>query len=55
MPLPGGVDTGSHPYEVKRVFENVLDLVPQSQCRVNDVPVGRITEIRLVNWNAEVT
>ena len=26
MPLPGGVDTGKHPYEVKMVFENVLDL-----------------------------
>ncbi|WP_289849406.1 MCE family protein [Actinoallomurus spadix] len=55
MPLPGGIDTGSDPYDVKIVFSNVLDLVPQSQCRVNDVPVGRITKIRLVNWNAEVT
>ncbi|MEV5710978.1 MCE family protein [Actinoallomurus sp. NPDC052274] len=55
MPLPGGIDTGSDPYDVKIVFSNVLDLVPQSQCRVNDVPVGRITRIRLVNWNAEVT
>jgi phospholipid/cholesterol/gamma-HCH transport system substrate-binding protein len=55
MPLPGGIDTGSDPYDVKMVFSNVLDLVPQSQCRVNDVPVGRITDIRLVNWRAEVT
>jgi phospholipid/cholesterol/gamma-HCH transport system substrate-binding protein len=55
MPLPGGVDTGSHPYEVKMVFENVLDLVPQSQCRVNDVPVGMVTKIDLVDWKAVVT
>ena len=55
LPLPGGVDTGSHPYEVKIVFENVLDLVPQSQCRVNDVPVGMVTKIRLVDWKAVVT
>jgi phospholipid/cholesterol/gamma-HCH transport system substrate-binding protein len=55
LPLPGGVDTGSNPYEVKMVFENVLDLVPQSQCRVNDVPVGMVTKIDLVNWKAVVT
>ncbi|MFL6055302.1 MAG: MCE family protein [Actinoallomurus sp.] len=55
LPLPGGIDTGSDPYDVKIVFSNVLDLVPQTQCRVNDVPVGRITAIRLVNWRAEVT
>lgn len=55
LPLPGGVDTGSHPYEVRMVFENVLDLVPQSQCRVNDVPVGMVTKINLVDWKAVVT
>jgi phospholipid/cholesterol/gamma-HCH transport system substrate-binding protein len=55
MPLPGGIDTGSDAYDVKIVFSNVLDLVPQSQCRVNDVPVGKVTRIRLVNWRAEVT
>ncbi len=55
LPLPGGVDTGSNPYDVKMVFENVLDLVPQSQCRVNDVPVGKVTKIDLVNWKAVVT
>jgi phospholipid/cholesterol/gamma-HCH transport system substrate-binding protein len=55
LSLPGGVDTGSHPYEVKMVFENVLDLVPQSQCRVNDVPVGMVTKIDLVDWKAVVT
>jgi phospholipid/cholesterol/gamma-HCH transport system substrate-binding protein len=55
LPLPGGVDTGSHPYDVKMVFDNVLDLVPQSQCRVSDVPVGKVTKIDLVNWHAVVT
>src|SRR4029078_8038801 len=55
LPLPGGVDTGSHPYDVKMVFDNVLDLVPQSQCRVSDVPVGKVTKIDLVNWPAVVT
>lgn len=55
MPLPGGVNTGSDAYDVKIVFENVLDLVPQSQCRVNDVPVGKVTKVDLVNWKAVVT
>jgi phospholipid/cholesterol/gamma-HCH transport system substrate-binding protein len=55
LPLPGGVDTGANPYDVKLVFENVLDLVPQSQCRVGDVPVGKVTKIDLVNWKAVVT
>jgi phospholipid/cholesterol/gamma-HCH transport system substrate-binding protein len=55
LPLPGGVNTGTGSYDVKMVFENVLDLVPQSQCRVNDVPVGKVTKIDLVNWKAEVT
>ncbi|WP_433176436.1 MCE family protein [Actinoallomurus sp. CA-150999] len=55
LPLPGGINTGSDPYDVKMVFSNVLDLVPRSQCRVDDVPVGQVTKIRLVNWNAEVT
>jgi phospholipid/cholesterol/gamma-HCH transport system substrate-binding protein len=55
LPLPGGVDTGPNAYDVKMVFENVLDLVPQSQCRVNDVPVGKVTRIDLVDWKAVVT
>lgn len=55
LPLPGGINTGSHPYKVKIHFDDVLDLVPQSQCRVNDVPVGNVTKIVLVNWQAEVT
>ncbi len=55
LPLPGGVDTGSDAYDVKMVFENVLDLVPQSQCRVNDVPVGMVTKIDLQSWRAVVT
>jgi phospholipid/cholesterol/gamma-HCH transport system substrate-binding protein len=55
LPLPGGVDTGSDPINVKMVFDNVLDLVPQSECRVNDVPVGMVTKIDLVDWKAVVT
>jgi len=55
LPLPGGPDTGSNPYEVKIEFTNVLDLVPQSTCKVNDVSVGKVTDIKLQGWHAEVT
>ncbi|MQY04058.1 MCE family protein [Actinomadura macrotermitis] len=57
LPLPGGADVGDHPYTVKAQFANVLNLVPQSAVRVNDVAVGRVTKVALPagGWNAEVT
>ena len=54
-PLPGGPDLGRHPYRVRAQFVNVLDLVPQSAVRVNDVPVGRVEKIELDGWTARVT
>jgi phospholipid/cholesterol/gamma-HCH transport system substrate-binding protein len=53
-PLPGGADLGSHPYHVLIDFSDVLDLVPQSSVKVNDVSVGKVESVRLVGWNAEV-
>lgn len=44
FPLPGGVGGG---YEVKVEFTDVLDLVPQSAVKVNDVTVGSVKEIEL--------
>jgi phospholipid/cholesterol/gamma-HCH transport system substrate-binding protein len=56
MPLPGGADLGDNPYTVRAQFQNVRDLVPQAAVKVNDVAVGRVTEIRLPqgSWTAEV-
>lgn len=45
--LPGGADLGSHPYTVVIYFDNVLDLVPQSSVKVNDVAVGRVESVSL--------
>jgi phospholipid/cholesterol/gamma-HCH transport system substrate-binding protein len=45
--LPGGADLGSHPYTVTIYFGDVLDLVPQSAVKVNDVAVGKVESIRL--------
>ncbi|CAM3647966.1 MCE family protein [Kibdelosporangium persicum] len=57
LPLPGGADLGDHPYTVKAQFRDVLDLVPQSGVKVNEVPVGRVEAITLApdGWTAEVT
>ncbi|GAA0962313.1 MCE family protein [Actinocorallia libanotica] len=55
IPLPGGPDLGDDPYEVKIHFANVLDLVPQSTVKVNDVSVGRVEKIELDGWQARVT
>ena len=46
-PLPGGADLGDHPYRITAQFADVLDLVPQAAVKVNDVPIGRVDEIRL--------
>jgi phospholipid/cholesterol/gamma-HCH transport system substrate-binding protein len=45
--LPGGADVGDHPYSVTIYFSNVLDLVPQSAVKVNDVAVGRVESVAL--------
>lgn len=59
LPLPGGPDLGSNPKTVKIEFANVLDLVPQSAVKVNDVSVGKVDKIDLAGgrggWHAVLT
>lgn len=57
LPLPGGADLGEHPYRVVADFADVLDLVPHAAVRVNNVPVGRVSNIELPagSWTARVT
>lgn len=57
IPLPGGADVGANPIEMKIHFRDVLDLVPQTHVKINEVAVGRVEEINLAkdSWNAEVT
>lgn len=47
VPLPGGADLGSHPITISADFDDVLDLVPQSSVKVDNVAVGRVSTIRL--------
>ncbi|MER5945326.1 MCE family protein [Streptomyces sp. NPDC001904] len=58
VPLPGGADLGAHPYTITADMKDVLSLVPQSAVKVNDVAVGRVTDIELAgkdSWTARVT
>jgi len=54
LPLPGGADVGEKPYTVTVYFNDVLDLVPQSAVKVDDVTVGKVEDISLQGYTAEV-
>ena len=54
VPLPGGADTGKNPMKVTLMFRDVLDLVPQSTVKVDDVTVGKVKSIKLKGYVAEV-
>ena len=55
LPLPGGADVGDDPISVEVEFEDVLDLVPQSSVKVNDISVGQVTDVELSGQTATVT
>ena len=54
LPLPGGTDVGDNPITVHVEFADVLDLVPKSTVKVNDVSVGQVTKISLDGYTAKV-
>jgi phospholipid/cholesterol/gamma-HCH transport system substrate-binding protein len=54
LPLPGGAAQGGDVYRVTVEFRDVLDLVPQSAVKVNDVTVGAVDKITLEGWHAQV-
>jgi phospholipid/cholesterol/gamma-HCH transport system substrate-binding protein len=51
LPLPGGEPSGPA-YRITVEFADVLDLVPQSAVKVNDVTVGTVEKISLTGWTA---
>lgn len=53
--LPGGADVGKNPITVHVEFRDVLDLVPQSTVKVDDVTVGKVKAIDLKGYTADVT
>ncbi|MFD9279535.1 MCE family protein [Streptomyces mirabilis] len=52
--LPGGAAADGHAYHVTVEFRDVLDLVPQSAVKVNDVTVGAVEKVELDGWHARV-
>ncbi|MGV9249941.1 MCE family protein [Streptomyces sp. NPDC003697] len=54
VPLPGGAASDGHAYHVTVEFRDVLDLVPQSSVKVNNVTVGAVEKVELDGWHARV-
>jgi phospholipid/cholesterol/gamma-HCH transport system substrate-binding protein len=54
IPLPGGQGAGDGAYRVTVEFPDVLDLVPQSAVKVDDVTVGSVQSIDLEGYVARV-
>jgi phospholipid/cholesterol/gamma-HCH transport system substrate-binding protein len=54
LPLPGGANVGDNPYHVTIMFRDVLDLVPQSSVKVDDISVGRVDNITVSGYDAKV-
>ncbi|MEU0086745.1 MCE family protein [Streptomyces sp. NPDC006274] len=52
--LPGGAAADGNAYHVTAEFGDVLDLVPQSAVKVNNVTVGAVEKVELVGWHARV-
>jgi phospholipid/cholesterol/gamma-HCH transport system substrate-binding protein len=55
LPLPGGAAARGDVYRITAEFADVLDLVPQSSVKVDQVTVGAVEEIELNGWTARVT
>lgn len=52
--LPGGAAADGNAYRVTVEFRDVLDLVPQSAVKVNNVTVGAVEKVELHGWRARV-
>jgi phospholipid/cholesterol/gamma-HCH transport system substrate-binding protein len=54
IPLPGGEGQGDDAYQVTIEFQDVIDLVPQSAVKVDDVTVGNVESLEVDGFNARV-
>lgn len=54
LPLPGGAKIKGPSYQVTAEFKDVLDLVPKSSVKVNDVTVGTVEKVWLDGYVAKV-
>ncbi|MFG2121070.1 MCE family protein [Streptomyces sp. NPDC048710] len=54
VPLPGGAAADGRAYHVTVDFRDVMDLVPQSAVKVDNVTVGAVEKVELDGWHARV-
>lgn len=55
LPLPGSPVDKDESYVVSADFHDVLNVVPKSPVKVDDVTVGEVTEVDRVDWHARIT
>ncbi|MFC7489776.1 MULTISPECIES: MCE family protein [unclassified Knoellia] len=55
LPLPGGAKGEGPSMTVRVDFADVLDLVPKSAVKIDEVAVGQVEDIELNGWTARVT
>ncbi|GAA4119925.1 hypothetical protein GCM10022415_20670 [Knoellia locipacati] len=55
LPLPGGAKGDGPSMTIKVDFADVLDLVPKSAVKIDEVAVGQVEKIELNGWTARVT
>src|SRR5690349_11163499 len=53
LPLPGSPVDKDHAISLTAEFDDVLNLVPRSPVKVNDVTVGEVVDLKRVGWHAE--
>ncbi len=53
LPLPGSPVDKDQAISVTVEFDDVLNLVPRSPVKVNDVTVGEVVDLKRVGWHAE--
>ena len=54
LPLPGGPVDADESFTVTAEFADILNVVPRSEVKVNDVTVGEVTEVWREGWHAGV-
>ena len=54
LPLPGSPVDEDASYEVEIDFADILNVVPRSPVKVDDVTVGEVTDVERVGWHARI-
>lgn len=54
LPLPGKPVKSSDGYQVTADFDDVVNVVPRTVVKANDVTVGQVDSVRRVSWHARV-